>query len=153
MSIFDNKTQTATNIVAKPTHWRRRLWTLIILLILAGIAYTAFVLWFPYSNGDRTGVVRKLSEKGIAFKTWEGELLLPGASISPSDPTQTSNQTLGGTIWLFSVEKGDDAVVKALKEAEAKGSRVTLHYKQFLKQFDWRGETPYFITSVTEAPK
>ena len=122
-------------------------------MTLAGIAYTAFVLWFPYSNGDRTGVVRKLSEKGIAFKTWEGELLQSGPSISPTDATQTNNQMLGGTIWLFSVEKSNEAVIKALKEAEAKGSRVTLHYNQFLKQVDWRGETTYFITSVAEAPK
>jgi hypothetical protein len=31
---------------------------------------------FEYSNGDRVGVLRKLSKKGFMCKTWEGELML-----------------------------------------------------------------------------
>ena len=31
-----------------------------------------------YSDGSRTGVVRKFSKKGAIFKTYEGELVLQG---------------------------------------------------------------------------
>ena len=151
MSLFGNKTQTS-NTVSQPSHWKRRLWTIVALLVLAGIAYTAFVLWFPYSTGERTGVVRKVSQKGIAFKTWEGELQMPGI-IQGTDQSQMNQMITGGNVWEFSIERGNDGVVKAIQEAEAKGNRVTLHYKQYLKQFQWRGETTYFITSVEEAPK
>lgn len=152
MSLFGNKTQTTVG-TPQPSHWKRRMWTIIVLLLLAGIAYAAFILWFPYSKGERTGIVRKISEKGIAFKTWEGELVSPGGSITMNDQSQANNATLNGQVWAFSVEKDNDAVIKAIQQAEAKGNRVTLHYKQYLKQVDWRGESTYFITGVEEAPK
>lgn len=154
MSLFGNKTQTNTIgvPVPKPSHWRRRLYTIIALIILAGIAYTLFALYFPYSDGERTGVIRKISQKGIAFKTWEGELQMSGIAMQ-SDQTQMNQVINGGNVWEFSVERDHDDIIKAIQTAEAKGNRVTLHYKQYLKQFDWRGETTYFITSVEEAPK
>ena len=154
MSLFGNKSQTNTlgTPVPQPSHWRRRLYTIIALIVLAGIAYTLFALYFPYSTGERTGVIRKISQKGIAFKTWEGELQMPGVMMQ-SDQTQINQVINGGNVWFFSVERGNDDVVKAIQMAEAKGNRVTLHYTQYLKQYSWRGETTYFITSVEEAPK
>jgi uncharacterized protein YwgA len=124
---------------------RKFIWICVIAL-LAFAAYAAFYIYYPYSDGTRTGVLRKLSHKGYVFKTWEGELQMPGAIISQgsNDPMMSNSGT-----FQFSVERGDDAVIQALQEAEQKGSRVTLHYKQYLKQFDWRGETVYFVDKVT----
>lgn len=41
-----------------------------------------------YSNGTRTGVITKLSQKGLIFKSWEGEMLvaLPSSVASATQP-------------------------------------------------------------------
>jgi hypothetical protein len=124
---------------------RKAAWILGIAL-LCFIGYVAFVVYYPYSSGTRTGYMRKLSHKGFVFKTWEGELQMPGIT-SAADGNQ---MVTGGNIWLFSVKRGDDEVVKALQEAEANNLRVTLQYTQYMKQFQWRGETVYFVTKVTK---
>jgi hypothetical protein len=120
---------------------RKFIWLCVIALI-GFIAYAAFYIYYPYSEGTRTGIMRKLSHKGFVFKTWEGELQMPAAIISQgatNDPMMTNAGT-----WQFSVERGEDEVIKKLQEAEQKG----MHYKQYLKQFDWRGETVYFVDNV-----
>jgi hypothetical protein len=91
--------------------------------------------------------LQKLSHKGYVIKTWEGELQMRGV-IMPQDGTPMN---MGGNIWQFSVGRDKDAVIQALQNAESKGSRVTLHYTQYSRQFDWRGETVYFINKVTDA--
>ena len=123
---------------------RKIFWILGIALVCFG-AYVAFIVYYPYSTGTRTGYMRKLSHKGMVFKTYEGELQMPGIT-SAADGNQ---MVTGGNIWLFSVKRGDDEVVSALQAAEANNARVTLHYTQYLKQFEWRGETVYFVTKVT----
>lgn len=123
---------------------RKIFWILGIALVCFG-AYVAFIVYYPYSTGTRTGYMRKLSHKGMVFKTYEGELQMPGIT-SAADGNQ---MVTGGNIWLFSVKRGDDEVVQALQTAEANNARVTLHYTQYLKQFEWRGETVYFVTKVT----
>jgi hypothetical protein len=126
--------------------FRKAMWILGIALVI-GIAVAAFYIYYPYSDGTRTGYLRKLSHKGLAFKTWEGELFMPGA-VSPGDASQV---VTGGNLFMFSVRNGDDQVIKDLQDAEAHNTHpVTLHYKQYLKQFDWRGETTYFVDKVTK---
>jgi hypothetical protein len=115
------------------------------LVLLISVAYILVVLFYPYSDGTRSGIVRKLSYKGYVFKTWEGELQMSGF-LAPMDGTQINT---GGNLWNFSVDTDKEQVIKSLKEAESTGKRVTLHYVEHLKQFDWRGDTKYFIDGVT----
>jgi len=62
-------------VAAKPR--RRRRWPYLVLILLLGFAaYTAFVLTWSYSEGERVGVIQKLSRKGYVCKTSEGELAL-----------------------------------------------------------------------------
>ena len=123
-------------------HLRQKFIWLVVIALLIAAAAAAIYMWYPYSDGTRTGYLRKLSHKGYAFKTWEGELQMPGIS-----GTGDGNQMpMTSTIWAFSVN--DDAVISQLQEAERTGVRVTLHYKQYMKQFDWRGETVYFVDGV-----
>ncbi len=134
------------NRVASWHLMRKAMWILGIALVI-GAAVAAFYIYYPYSDGSRTGYLRKLSHKGLAFKTWEGELFMPGAASS----VDGSQVVTGGNIFLFSVKNGEDQVIKDLQEAEMNNTRpVTLHYKQYLKQFDWRGETTYFVDRVTK---
>lgn len=73
-----------------------------------------------YANGTRVGVVNKLSEKGIIFKSWEGEMLM-------ALPASVSNTT---TPEKFEFNVAPEAVDK-VKEALNSGRRVELVYRQW----------------------
>jgi hypothetical protein len=95
---------------------RRRRWPYLLLILLLGFAaYTAFVLRWSYSDGERVGILQKLSHKGYVCKTTEGELALyVVAGMSPQ-------------IWsLLCVMKVAQRLNGML------GGRVRLHYTQHL---------------------
>ena len=74
-----------------------------------------------YSNGSRIGIVTKLSEKGVIFKSWEGEMLMalpPAAAASGAQPEK----------FEFNVDR---AVVPKVQAAMASGKRVELVYRQW----------------------
>lgn len=98
-----------------------------------------------YSDGDRTGVVVKISKKGLVWKTWEGQMNLGSMSTD-------GNGVAVPSTFLFSVR--DDAVVKQIKAAAKDGKRITLHYDQPLVQAFSAGESGYMITRTdyTNAP-
>ncbi len=104
-----------------------------LVLALAGSAgWTWVTLHYPYSDGERAGILQKLSHKGWICKTYEGELALyVVGGVSPQ-------------IWNFSVR--DPKVAAGL--ADAVGERLQLHYTEH------RGvptqcfaETSYFVES------
>ncbi len=110
----------------------------VVLLAIAGVAaWTAFSLSWPYSEGDRAGVLQKFSKKGWLCKTYEGELAL---------------YVVGGVapqIWYFSTR--DEDLAKQL--ASSVGENIQLHYTEH------RGvptqcfaETPYFAQSFRVVP-
>lgn len=95
----------------------------VICLLLATPVIVFFGGLFPnYSIGERTGVVTKLSLKGMIWKANEGEMLVGGNATD-------SNGTAFPIIWTFSVK--DNATAKAIATASEKGVRVTLHYHQY----------------------
>lgn len=95
----------------------------------------------PYSDGQRTGVVQKISNKGLIWRTYEGQMVLDGIRM-------TVDQTGGSmtNIWEFSVL--DKGVVKQLEAAAASKKTVTLTYEQVLFPSQWLSETTYRITKV-----
>ncbi len=110
---------------------------LIVVMIIAIIASIFFSFsgeGLSRSEGDRVGKVIKLSNKGIFFKTWEGQLIAGGQGVI--------NQGL----WNFSVV--DPEVVEKLKKAMETQTMVKLSYKQNLLYRPWKGSTTYFITDV-----
>jgi hypothetical protein len=123
-------------------HLRRKLFTILGILLLGFAIYAAVILYYPFSEGTRTGILRKLSHKGYVFKTWEGELQMSAVMV----PQTTEENISGGNIWHFSVT--DQAVVDALQKAETSGKRVTLTYTEYLKKLFWRGDTKHFINKV-----
>lgn len=72
-----------------------------------------------YSDGTRTGMRYKFSRKGIAMKSWEGEMNLGGIT--------SSDTGLAANTWAFTVT--DDAVATKIERLE--GQRVTVHYVQW----------------------
>lgn len=115
-------------------------WILILLILVAviiGIVY--FIFNFTYSEGNRAGVLIKFSKKGYIFKTYEGELNIGGLGNIPN--TAQMNQ-----IWDFSVRNSD--VADSLMKLE--GKKVSLHYREVVKNLVWDGETKYFVDGVKE---
>lgn len=79
-----------------------------------------------YSNGERVGVVTKLSNKGLLWKSWEGSLNQGGTK---NVPTKYGDNVVPNA-EPFSVT--DENVVEALKHAADTGRRVKVTYHEWL---------------------
>ncbi|HEX2583558.1 MAG TPA: hypothetical protein VHL14_00380 [Steroidobacteraceae bacterium] len=125
-----------TVVDTKRSATRWLLWT-VVLLGLGLFGYVQLVLHWSYSEGDRVGILQKVSKKGWICKTDEGELAL---------------YVVGGVapqIWEFTVR--DDEVMKQL-EAHL-GERVRLHYSEHRGiPTSCFGDTTYFVDAVAPAP-
>ena len=118
---------------------------IVLIVILVGFATLAFAYFGTYSEGVRSGIVLKVSKKGLIFKTYEGQLNLMTFGASRS-------QNLVAENFDFSVSKYETDVIKTLEEVSLTGERVSLHYKEKFVRFPWRGETKYMIYKVERAP-
>jgi len=105
------------------------IWLIISLLLL--LLLLALLNSFNYSVGVRTGVLSKLSTRGVACRTSEGQLALP--NFSRSNDRRPRNQEFDNT-FNFSVP---DADVRKQLEAIPAGQTVTLEYHQKLFALDW----------------
>lgn len=97
-----------------------------------------------YSEGERTGVLIKFSHKGVACKTWEGDVNL-GGMVSGENGAVPN-------VWSFSVDSEhpeDLRWVPILQDAASTGKRVRIGYHQELATGPCRSETSYFVKSVT----
>ena len=107
--------------------------------ILAILA-VSFALFANYSSGVRAGLPVKFSKKGVAFKTYEGELNVGGLTNSAEGAIPTT--------WAFSVRRSDDEVREDLERAMSEHRRVKLLYNEKYVQLFWRGDTKYFVHEV-----
>jgi hypothetical protein len=138
-----------------------RFWTLpwkikliFLLLIPVALFYAGALLLslFNYSVGERTGVLSKISTKGVACWTVEGELAQP--SFSKSTALRSSNAPIDNTFY-FSVPDPD---VRKQLDAVPPGSSLSLQYEQKLFALDLplpllcRRRTQFEITGVRFAP-
>ena len=127
---------TTTTSNARPKARRWILMTLLSLLVLPLLGFAAWTwisLNVSYSNGERVGYVQKISKKGWACKTWEGELSM--ISIPGSVP-----QTFAFTVR-------DEAVARNLLDAAGKRVAITYDQHRFVPS-DCFGETEYFVTAI-----
>jgi hypothetical protein len=132
--------------------WKFKLLALPLLLAALVLGLTALLNAYNYSVGTRTGLLDKLSTKGFACWTTEGQLAL--AAFSRSGTLGSSNENLDNTFY-FSVPSAD---VRRQIEAIPPGSPVTLEYHQKLFTLDWPipffcvRRTQYEIVGVRPAP-
>ena len=101
------------------------------IVLVAALAYFTFLYNAIYSEGVRTGELIKFSNKGVVFKTYEGEL---------------SQGISGAQIFSFSVLDNQEQVIADLKELE--GHYVKLTYVERYRTFQWWVDSRYFITEV-----
>lgn len=91
-----------------------------------------------YSNGERVGYLTKFSQKGLIYKSWEGELNL----------TQTGMNT--SSTFAFSIDNDNEppGLVATLDSALTYGWRIGLVYHETTGKnwFNNRGETNHFVT-------
>jgi hypothetical protein len=117
---------------AKKRSWKWLFW-LVVVPILLFVAYTWFVLWWSFSEGERAGYVQKLSKRGWLCKTWEGELALI---------------TMPGTVaekFYFTIR--DEGVAQRVNAAI--GQRVALTYRQHMGiPTNCFGDSQYFVNDV-----
>jgi hypothetical protein len=121
-----------------PTSHTGRKILLITLTVLILVTVITFLIFnYTYSEGSRAGVVIKFSKRGYVLKTYEGELNMGGMG----NLSQTAQMNL---IWNFSVR--DNALADTLMKLE--GRKVSLHYKEVIKNMPWQGDTKYFVDQV-----
>lgn len=101
------------------------------ILVLSAVCYFTFLYYATYSEGVRSGELIKFSNKGLVFKTYEGEL---------------SQGISGAQIFSFSVMDNQAEIIAELKSME--GQYVKVSYIERYKTFPWWGDTKYFITEV-----
>lgn len=110
---------------------RKFLMVITVILVVSVAGYFAFLYTATYSEGVRSGELIKVSRKGVAFKTWEGEI---------------SQGISGAQIFSFSVMDSEEKVITDLQEFE--GQYVQVNYVERYRTFPWWGDTRYFITEV-----
>ncbi len=100
----------------------------LLLLIISGYVYYQY--YFVYSEGTRVGILYKFSKKGTFFKTYEGEMVLPGIKSTGSAAGLSTNR------FQFSVS--DSELAKKLMESQ--GMELELHYSNYNNSLPWRGD-------------
>ncbi len=108
--------------------------TFVALLVISFLVY-----WYyfnVYSDGERTGLLTKLSHKGNIFKTYEGEILIGNFQQAPNVMVPEK--------FYFSVKskKLADTLMKL------QGKIISLKYHQYRKTLPWRGESVYMVTDL-----
>ncbi len=93
-----------------------------------------------YSDGQRTGVNYKISQKGWIWTTYEGELSLQLM-------TRNSDGMMINQIFQYSVS--DPEVAKKIETLSASGAPITLKYKEYKFRGFKYGSTNYDVIDVT----
>ena len=111
-------------------------WILGIIFVLLAV-FIYFKYFFTYSEGYRAGLLQKFSNKGIFFKTYEGELILSSVS-------STAHVTIASEKFNFSVlEKDMNMSFDTLQ-----GRNVIVHYIEKKGAVLWRGDSRYIVDSI-----
>lgn len=94
-----------------------------------------------YSDGERVGVVTKLSHKGWQYKTWEGEMNLGGLASN-------SEGHLQANIWAFTITEEDEANLKLIQDAQRSQKPIIIRYKQWMVRPKCQTDSGYIVQSA-----
>ena len=112
------------------------IFTLIVVLILAGFIY--FKFYFVLGEGVKAGELNQVVYKGWIWKTYEGRLIQSGFKGAKTGGSIQSNE------FNFSVV--DEAVADSLMRCG--GKTVELKYKEYNGMLPWRGMQKYIVTDI-----
>lgn len=117
--------------------FRRFLWIMLALLVLAGGAFVYVRYYFVFGSGVKAGTLNYVVKKGYVFKTYEGVLIMEGFRTATPGTLQ-SNQ------FVFSV---DDANL-ADSLMRLGGRQVELRYNEYLGALPWRGYSNFVVDEI-----
>ncbi len=118
---------------------RKIIFIIFVLILSIAALWFWWSFYYTYSDGNRTGLLQKMSHKGNVFKTYEGELVLNSLLINGT--SQVSSEK-----FYFSV--GEKRIGEKLMQFE--GLKVILHYQEKKGILFWRGDSKYIVDSVYE---
>jgi len=107
----------------------------LLIIIIVGCLLIYWNYYNVFSDGERKGVLVKVTKKGNVFKTYEGEMWL------------SCRQMVSPEKFLFSIE--DKALADTLENLQ--DQCIQVKYSQFRKALAWRGDSEYVITGFTKA--
>ena len=114
---------------------------ILIAVVIIAIGVIAFFYFGKFSEGYRSGKIMKVSERGVIFKTWEGQMDLQTFG-AVKDKSNMITET-----FKFSIVD-DPELIKELEKASLDGVRVNLHYFERYMVVPWRGDTKVFATGI-----
>ena len=122
----------------KPVSKFKRFTRSLIVILILGLIFSIYWFFFnKYSDGERTGVLIKISRKGNIFKTNEGEMWL------------SCRQMTNPEKFYFSISS--DSIANVLKGLQ--DECVQLTYNQYRASLPWRGDSKYIVTGVVKVKK
>ncbi|MDE3249347.1 MAG: hypothetical protein KGO82_11840 [Bacteroidota bacterium] len=114
---------------------RKILGYLVLALVLSGALIVYWNYYNVFSDGERKGVLIKITKKGNIFKTWEGEMWL------------SCRQMVNPEKFLFSIQ--DKGLADSLENLQ--DQCIQVKYSQYRKTIPWRGDSEYIITGFTKS--
>ena len=72
-------------------YWGRIIWVSALVFLPTCVSTCNWGNNFEYSKGTRAGVINKFSEKGIVWKTYEGQIALEGIV--------STGESVGANVW------------------------------------------------------
>jgi hypothetical protein len=129
-----NKSETWNKAVRKTKTFFKWL-AFFIFLFLAGFVY--FKYFYTYSEGYRSGLLQKFSNKGVFVKTYEGEMILNSVASS-------KDIALASEKFYFTLINKD--LIRQFDTLQ--GKDIIVHYRQKNGTVFWRGDSKYLVDSV-----
>ena len=114
---------------------------LLIGIVIIAIGIFAFFYFGKFSEGYRSGKIMKVSERGLIFKTWEGQMDLQTFG-AVKDKANMVTET-----FKFSIVD-NPILIKELEDAALAGERINLHYFERYMKVPWRGDTKVFANGI-----
>jgi len=131
-------TTTKSEVWSKTVSKTKKFFRWIIILLLIFLAVFVYMKYFyTYSEGYRAGLLQKFSRKGVAFKTYEGEMIL-------SSVVSDKQVAIASEKFFFTMV--NDKLIRQFDTLQ--GQNVIVHYIQKGGAVFWRGDSKYLVDSV-----
>lgn len=122
---------------SKASGFKKFLWTIVILLLVAGGVIIYWKYFFVFGEGVKSGHLNYAVKKGNIFKTYEGKLIQEGIRSKTVGSIQSYE-------FEFSIK--NKHIFEILEKNS--GKLFDLHYKEFHNAVPWRGNTIYIVDSI-----
>jgi hypothetical protein len=110
-------------------------------VILVLTAFSAFALYFrfyfPFAEGNRSGLLVTVRRQGDVFPTWEGEMVQTGLRFYPNGPLTASH---------FKFSAAGKRVADSLTAHEERW--MIVHYREYFGALPWRGNSRFIVDSI-----